>query len=104
MAGFGIGTNTKQPDAGIVKGTLYDIACECWFTSSGKVTPLMLKLRDEDGEIRTIRQIIIHSSEEKNYAGIPSEEFDCTLIVLGKKIDVKLVFFMNEKKWNLIYK
>ena len=53
-----------------------EVACECWFTSSGKIIPLMLKVKDGDGEIRIIRQIEIHSREQKMYAGIPSIEFD----------------------------
>lgn len=29
---FGIGTNTSGADAGSVRGTQKEIACECWFT------------------------------------------------------------------------
>ena len=49
---FGIGTNAGNTNAGTVKGTQKEIACECWFTSTGKMIPLMLKVKDEDGEIR----------------------------------------------------
>lgn len=33
---FGIGTNPPEADAGSVKGTQKKIACECWFTSTGR--------------------------------------------------------------------
>lgn len=76
-----------------------EIACECWFTSSGKIIPLMLKVKDEDGEIRIIRQIEIHSREQKMYAGIPSIEFDCTLTILEQAIRARLIYYQTENRW-----
>lgn len=76
-----------------------EIACECWFTSSGKIIPLMLKVKDEDGEIRIIRQIEIHSQEQKMYAGIPSIEFDCTLTILEQAIRARLIYYQTENRW-----
>ncbi len=61
---FGIGMNSRGADAGGVRGIQREIACECWFTSTGKATPLMLKIQDEDGKIQTIREIIVHSQEK----------------------------------------
>lgn len=99
MAAFGIGINSEKADAGAVKGVQREIACECWFTSSGKVVPLMIKVRDEDGEIRTIRHIEVHHQEAKRYAGIPSIEFDCTLIILAQAIEAKLIYYQTENRW-----
>ena len=101
---FGIGTNAGNITAGVVKGAQREIACECWFTSSGKIIPLMLKVKDEDGEIRVIRQIEIHSQEKKMYAGIPSIEFDCTIIILGRQLPAKLIYYMSEGRWVLNFK
>ena len=78
---FGIGTNTQKADPGFIKGKQREIACQCWFTSKGRVTPLMLKIEDEDGEIRTVRQIHVLSQEEKKYAGVRSLEFDCIITI-----------------------
>lgn len=100
---FVIGTNTKKPDEGSLKGEQREIACECWFTSSGKTMPLMIKVVDEDGEIRTIRQIQVHSQERKNYAGIPSEEYDCTIVILGQKVPVRLVHYLTESRWVICF-
>lgn len=104
MAAFGIETNANKANAGAVKGVQQEIACECWFTSSGKVVPLMIKVRDEDGEIRTIRHIEIHHQEAKRYAGIPSIEFDCTLIVLAQEIKAKLIYYQTENRWVMNFK
>ena len=63
----------------------------------------MIKVEDEDGEIRTIRQIQVHSQERKNYAGIPSEEYDCTIAILGQKLPVKIVHYLTESKWVIYF-
>ncbi len=101
---FGIGTNAQKADAGFIKGKQREIACQCWFTSKGKVTPLMLKIEDEDGEIRTVRQIQVLTQEEKRYAGVRSLEFDCIITILEQKIDVQLIYYKEENKWVLIYR
>lgn len=98
---FGIGTNTQEADAGQVRGTQREIACECWFTSTGKLIPLMLKIKDEDGEIVVVNKIEVHYQEKKKYAGIPSIEFDCTLTVLEKAIRAKLIYYQTESRWVL---
>lgn len=101
---FGIGTNIGSADAGTVKGIQKEVACQCWFTKSGKITPLMLKVQDEDGEIRVIHQIEVHSQEKKLYAGIPSIEFDCTLTILEQAIRVKLIYYQTENRWVLNFR
>lgn len=96
---FRIDTKHSRADAGHVRGIQKKIACECWFTSTGKVMPLMLKLQDENGEIRTIREITVHSQEKKQYAGVPSIEYDCTLVLHGQGIRVWLIYYLSENRW-----
>ena len=96
---FGIGTNPPQADAGNVRGTKRRIACECWFTSTGRIMPLMLKIQDEDGQIHTIREITVHSQEKKRYAGVPSIEYDCTLTLRGKSVRAWLIYYQSENRW-----
>lgn len=100
---FGIGINSQQADAGKIKGRQREIACQCWFTSTGRITPIMLKIRDEDGEIRTIHRIQVLSQEEKMYVGILSMEFDCVITILQQEISVKLVCYKEENRWVLVY-
>ena len=66
--------------------------------------PLMLKIEDEDGEIRTIRQIEVLSQEEKRYAGVRSLEFDCIITILEQKIGVQLIYYKEENRWVLVYR
>ena len=101
---FGTDTNTQKADAGFIKGRQREIACQCWFTSRGKVTPLMLKVQDEDGEIRTVHQIRVLSQEEKMYAGMRSIEFDCVITILEQQIDVQLIYYKEKNRWMLVYR
>ena len=101
---FGIGTNTQRADSGPVRGKQREIACQCWFTSKGRITPLMPKIQDEEGEIRTVKQIRIHSQEEKMYAGVASVEFDCSITILEQQIEVRLIYYKEENRWVLVYR
>lgn len=99
---FGIGIPSRQPDGGrCIRGTQKKVACECWFTSTGRMMPLMLKLEDEDGQIRTIREIRVHSQEQKMYAGVPSIEYDCTLFAWNREIRARLIYYQTESRWVL---
>lgn len=100
---FGMSTNIQKASVGFVKGKQKEIACQCWFTSKGRVTPLMLKVQDEDGEIRTVHQIQVLSQEEKMYAGVQSLEFDCIITILEQQIDVQLIYYKEENRWVLVY-
>lgn len=100
---FGIGTNTNKADAGPVKGKQKEIGCYCWFTNKGKMIPTMLKIKDEDDEIRTIRQIEVLSQEEKMYAGIASMEFNCIITIMEQRINVRLIYYKEENRWVLVY-
>lgn len=101
---FGIGTNSNNVDAGIVHGIQKEIACECWCSSKGEVTPLMIKLVNEDGELQVIRDIMVHSQRKKRYAGIPSTEYDCTLTANGRNIRARLIFYQTEGRWVLNFR
>lgn len=101
---FGIGTNSRKAETGKVRGIQKKIACECWFTSTGRIMPLMVKLQDEDGQIRTIREITVHSQEKKMYAGVPSMEYDCTLVMENRSVRVWLIYYQTENQWVLNFR
>lgn len=102
MSAFGIGINTQGTNAGEIRGKQIEIACACWFTSNGKTIPYTIKYQDENGEIQTINEIIVKYLEEKNYSGIPSVEYDCTLFHGEISKQVKLIFFKEECRWVMI--
>ena len=80
------------------------IACECWFTSTGKIMPLMLKIEDEEGQIQTIRHIRVHSQEKRMYAGVLSMEYDCTLLWENREIRAWLIYYQSEGRWVLNFR
>ena len=99
---FGIGIHSPQPDrGGCIRGIQKKVACECWFTSTGRMIPLMLKIEDEDGQIQTIKEIKVHSQEKKMYAGVPSIEYDCTLFARNREIRARLIYYQMESRWVL---
>lgn len=95
---FGIGVNSYGADAGKIRRIQKEIACECWFTKNGTITPVMIKLEDEDGEIQTIKQIEVFSQEKKNYAGIPSIEFDCRVELQNRFRHIWLIYYQSENR------
>jgi hypothetical protein len=99
MSAFGIGINTQATNAGIICGTQLEIACGCWFTSTGKTKPYIIKFKDDNGEIQTITNFRIGYSEPKNYCGTPSIEYFCTLIIGGIKTSAKMIYFKDTDKW-----
>ena len=52
---FGIGTNTEHPEHQLLAGAVNEVAVKCWFTSTGRSIPLMMKLQTEsDGIIEAV--------------------------------------------------
>ena len=99
---FQLGDIIEITESGVLRGIQREIACECWFTSKGKVQPLMLKYQDEQGEIHTIKEILVHSREEKNLMSSPCTEFNATINCHGIYMEVLLVFYRKESRWVMI--
>lgn len=99
---FGIGINTELPDKGEVKGRQMEVAVGCWFTSQGNTIPQLIKWEDEEGTVHTINQIRILYKEQKKYAGTPTMEYRCEIKEDNYIREVKLIFFMEERKWRMI--
>ena len=88
-------------DSGTLTGKRYPIACKAWFTVGGDPTPLSFQFEGDDGEIQTVRrqELKILHKENKNYCGIPSKEFLCTVMLRGVSIPMKLVFNCESCSW-----
>lgn len=99
---FGAGDSSSGLDTGIIGRNEMEIACECWFTSKGKMQPLLIKYQDEQGEIHTIREILVHAREDKDLLTSPYTEFDVTINCHGIGMRVKLVFYKRACKWMMV--
>ena len=61
---FGI----QDKDSGRLRGRQLAVACGCWFTSTGRPIPRLIKFQDENGELQTIQTIQVDDEEEKHYS------------------------------------
>lgn len=101
--GFRLGDIAEKTENGILNGTRQEIACDCYFTATGKSIPRWLRIRDEKtGEIHTIQGIESISSEEKCYCGIDTIEHVCRITLNDTKHLVKLIYTKETCKWVLI--
>ena len=99
---YGVVDDTQQLNMGIGRKKEMEIACESWFTSKGKMQPLMFKYQDEQGEIHTIKEIQVHSREEKNLMTSPYTEFGVTINCQGIYMGAKLIFYKKECRWVMV--
>lgn len=100
---FGIGEHSGEKFSEEITKLQKKVACECWFTSTGKITPLMIKYEDDNGVIQTIRNIQVMYVDEKNYSGILSWEYRCQVLVKGLQIEIYLVYYMEKGQWVMLY-
>lgn len=100
--GFQLGNIADTKEAGNILGIQREIACDCWFTSSGKTIPRSIKVMDEEGILHTIKQIKILFSEEKIFSGIQTVEHVCKIVIGGREETVKLIFRCVDCKWVLV--
>ena len=96
--------NYNQENIDTPKGVQKEIACMSWSTTEGEVTPLLFKLKDEDGIIQTFDKIHVNYSEKKLYCGIPSFEYNCNVIINGIKVTLILQRYPETGKWYLLEK
>lgn len=96
---FGIGTNTEPTEAGVIKGKQETVACDCWFTSSGKTIPRFLKYQDAEGVIHKMYDIKVHASNKRNYCGIAMIEYECSCEEQGQEYRFRFLFQPQECQW-----
>lgn len=86
-----------------ITGTYLAAAVDCWFPSTGKFYPRMIKYQDENQMIQCIKDIQVLYSEQKYYAGVQARKFQCQAVVDGWKKEFILLFFPEDGTWNLIF-
>ncbi len=100
--GFRLGDIADKRENGILSGIQREIACECWFTSTGKSIPKIIKVMDEEGILHTIRDIRLLTTEEKTYSGIQTIEHICKINFGGTIETVKLIYTKESCKWAIV--
>lgn len=101
MTAFGNGIHGQYPESRLPSGIQRSCAVKCWFTASGRMMPLTMKLEDEEGQIREIKELEILQTEQKYYAGVCTWEYRCRFF-LGGTYRVGTLQFQPERcRWKL---
>lgn len=100
--GFIAGSGTEILEERGIRGRRQKVAVDCWFTSTGRVIPRMVKYEDEEGCLQVLRDIRITGQEQKKYAGIYCQRFDCETAVEGRKYEFTLLFHCREHTWDMV--
>ncbi|WP_099467812.1 hypothetical protein [Konateibacter massiliensis] len=100
--GMGIGINDTITDEGVIKGHQEEVACDAWFTASGRIIIRLIKQKKKDESIVEIDNIRVLSSSKKNFCGIQTIEFICEAVVEGFMKRFKLFFYTEEQIWRMI--
>lgn len=96
-------TDPFVTNAGPLRERQVPIACSVWFTSNGRLIPLSIKWKDEDGMLRMLHNIRIITVSERNYCGIPSTEFACESEYCGARVPFRLLYYAARSEWKLLW-
>lgn len=102
MGVFGIGTNVRTIDSGIIRGNTYPIACMAWYAPGCPPRPLLIKFEGDDGILQTITDIKIHCTDDKTYDGEQVNEYVCDAINDGIQFRFKLIFYILNCQWVMV--
>lgn len=100
---YATGTYTWKPEAPGFKGRPEPVACDCWFTSGGRIIPRFIKYKDEEGIVHGIYNIQVMSQKEKKYCGIASTQYLCRTVWEEKEYFFHLTFRKEECTWYVVW-
>ena len=100
--GFVVSSGTEILEEKGIQGCWQKVAVDCWFTSTGRAIPRMVKYEDQDGCLQVLRDIQVIKQDQKNYAGIYCQRFDCRTQLEGRQYDFILLFHANEHTWDMV--
>ena len=103
MPSFGIGINPYKRNNGSLRGNKYPIACMAWYTPGYAPVPLLFKFEGCGGVLQTVCGIKILSTNNKSYEGCQVFEYICEAVIDGLKYSFKIIFFILDCRWILIY-
>ncbi len=81
-----------------------EIACDCWFCSTGRMIPRFLKYRDKEGMIHQIGNIEVLKAYDRRYCGIRVKEYVCRTVQDGRETGFTLYFNQEECRWKLTWR
>lgn len=85
-----------------IPGRYQKVAVMCWYTSGGKSMPQLVKYQDEEGCIRTLRDIRVIRSDQKHSAGIMSRRYECRGTEDEMEIRFILLYHPAQETWDMM--
>ncbi len=85
-----------------VKGHYKKVAVGCWFTSTGRAIPQMLKYEDEEGVRHTIGQIQVRKTNQEQAAGFLLQRYECSALIYGTYKTFYLLYHPGENTWDMV--
>ena len=101
--GFLVTAQEEQLQEKAVKGQYQKVAVGCWYTSSGRSIPMMIKFEDSEGCLQEIRDIRVIKFEKKYYAGILLQRFECSSTVEDREYMFTLLYHSDSGIWDLVF-
>lgn len=99
--GFSLEPQRERLQERGIQGSFRNVAVMCWFTSSGKAIPIMIKYEDEDGVRHTVNPIETVSYDKKFYAGIYALKYKCRAEFAGIMKEFILMFHPDGTTWEM---
>ena len=100
---FGTDTNMQQADRGNIRGRQEEVACDCWFSSTGRTIPRFIKYQDMTGVIHSIHDIRVIESERQIRCGIPVVMYRCVAEEGGRQYRFRLFFHLEDCQWKVVW-
>lgn len=79
-----------------------EIACLAWFPAEGLPYPQLCKVKDEEGEIQLIKDIIIDSMESRRDGLYQINEYRCQAIIGKLMRKFKIIYYNKSSEWFII--
>lgn len=101
--GFALGMEKEKLQEEAIQGVPHKVAADCWFTSTGKMIPRMIKYEDAEGVRHLLKDIEVLKSDKKYYAGILMHRYDCRAVVNNRMQHFILCYHPENNMWDMIF-
>lgn len=100
--GFTVGMEAERLQETSIRGMPQKVAADCWFTSTGKMIPRMIKYEDTEGSRHMLKDIEVLKSDKKYYAGILLHKYDCQAVADNRRWQFTLCYHPEDNTWDMI--
>lgn len=85
-----------------VPGRYHKVAVLCWFTSTGKAMPKIVKYEDENQCRHTLDQIHVLKADEKRCTGFVVQRYNCSAVIDDRIQRFMLLYHPGENTWDMV--